>query len=447
MDKLTPQQIQQAKPADIIQQLLKVARQQGAETAEAVTDSGIGFTVTTRLGEVEKIEHERDKGIAITVYIGNKKGSASSSDLSPASIKDIATAACDIAKFTGEDPCAGLAEAHLMATTIPELDLHHPWDITPQAAVQLATECEAIARQQDQRINNSDGTLVSTYVGNHHYGNTHGFLKGWHWSSHSIDCTLIAQTDNGMQRDGWYSKARKKEKLEDIATIANKAATRTIQRLNARKLSTRQCPVIFTAPVAASLFSAFISAISGGSLYRKASFLLDKIDQKVFSDHIQIHEQPHLKQALGSAPFDNEGLATQPRQLVIDGILQSYVLSSYSARKLGLQPTGNAGGVHNLTIEPGTHDLDGLLKHMDSGLLVTDMIGFGVNQITGDYSRGVSGFWVEHGEIQYPVEEITVAGNLLQMYQHIVQLGNDIDRRGNILTGSVLLENITIAGH
>lgn len=439
---------QTEKLTDIIQQTLNIAKAQGVSGAEVAADTGTGLTVTTRFDEVEKIEHENDKSLAITVFIGNKKGSASSSDFSASALKETVTAACNIANVTSEDEYAGLADQQLMATQVIDLDLYHPWQITAEKAISLAIECENVARDQDQRINNSDGTSISTYDGNHFYGNTHGFIDGWCWSSHSIDCTIIAATPNGMQRDGWYSKARKSEALQDIHSIAKEAAKRTVQRLDAKQLSTRQCPVIFEAPVAAGIFSAFTSAISGSSLYRKASFLLDTIDQQIFPEHIYIHEKPHLKAALGSAPFDAEGMATKNRDLIVDGILQGYILSSYSARKLGMQPTANTGGVHNLHINSNTAEIDlaEMIKQMDTGLLITDLFGFGVNQITGDYSRGASGFWVENGTIQYPVEEITVAGNLKEMYKNITHIGNDVDMRGNILTGSVLLENITIAG-
>ena len=435
---------------NIIQQMLDLAKANGVSEAEVTANTGAGLTVTTRFDEVEKIEHENDKSLSITVFIDNKKGSVSSSDFSPSALKEAVMAACDIANVSSEDPCAGLAEPQLMATQVIDLDLYHPWQITAEQAIDLATECESIARDQDQRINNSDGTAISTYDGNHFYGNTHGFIDGWHWSSHSIDCTIIAETSNGMQRDGWYSKACKSEGLLDIHSIAKEAAKRTVQRLDAKKLSTRQCPVIFEAPVADGLFSAFTSAISGSSLYRKASFLLDTIDKQVFSEHIYIHEKPHLKAALGSAPFDAEGMATKNRDLIVDGILQGYILSSYSARKLGMQATANTGGVHNLHIDSNNAsakiDLAEMIKQMDTGLLITDLFGFGVNQITGDYSRGASGFWVEDGAIQYPVEEITIAGNLKEMYKNITHIGTDVDMRGNILTGSVLLENITVAG-
>ncbi|MEE9551756.1 MAG: metalloprotease PmbA [Gammaproteobacteria bacterium] len=431
---------------DLIIQILDTARSQGAMQAEADIGTGAGLSVTVRRGEVEKIEHERDKGLSVTVYMDKRKGSASTSDFSDQAINKTVEAACNIARNTSQDECAGLVDLDLIAKEVPDLDLHHPWEITPDQAIETAIECETHARNFDQRINNSDGAVVSTYSGSHIYGNTHDFVNGWDWSSHTIDCTMIAEDAGNMQRDGWYSKARDHNDLQNIKAIGTEAAQRTVQRLGAKKLSTRNVPVIFEAPVASGLFSALITAISGGSLYRRASFLLDKLGEQIFAEHIHIHEQPHLKKALGSAPFDNDGVATKQRDIIKDGILQGYALSAYSARKLGMQTTGNAGGVHNLIVEPGKHNLDELIEEMDTGLLITDMIGFGVNQITGDYSRGASGFWIEHAKIQHPVEEITVAGNLSEMYKQILAIGNDVDPRGNILTGSVLIENMTIAG-
>jgi len=441
-----PEQNKNNEPVELVRRVLDEARKQGATAAEADIGTGTGFSVTVRWGEIEKVEHERDKGLSITVYMGQRKGSASTSDFSDKSLHETIKAACAIANYASEDAAAGLVDAGLMAKTIPDLDLHHPWSITPEQAIELAIKCEDIARNYDQRINNSDSAVVSTYAGTHAYGNSNGFAGGWLWSSHTIDCTVIAEQAGSMQRDGWYSKTRDYNDLQTINAIGEEAARRTINKLGAKKLTTRNVPVIFEAPVAAGLFSAFITAISGGSLYRRASFLLDKIGEPVFSKQIHIHEQPHLKKALGSAAFDNDGVATRARDIVKGGILQGYVLSGYSARKLGMQTTGNAGGVHNLIIEPGKETLNDLIKQMDTGLLITDMIGFGVNQVTGDYSRGASGFWIENSEIQFPVEEITVAGNLKDMYQHIVATGNDVDRRGNILTGSVLIENMTVAG-
>jgi PmbA protein len=339
-----------------------------------------------------------------------------------------------------------LADAELMATVFPDLNLYHPWTIAPEAAIELAIECEQSAFDADKRISNSDGTSVSTYSGLNLYGNTNNFINGWSWSSHTIDCTVIAEDSNGMQRDGWYSKARDFNDLQSIKDISQEAARRTVVRLGSHKLKTCKAPVIFEAPIASGLFSALITAIAGGSLYRRATFLLDKKGEQIFSDHINIYERPYIMKALGSAPFDNDGVTTKERDIVKDGVLMDYVLSAYSARKLGLQTTGNAGGVHNLVIEPGTDSLDDLVKKMDTGLLITDMIGFGVNQITGDYSRGASGFWVENGELAYPVEEITVAGNLADMYKNIISIANDVDPRGNVLTGSVLMDTMTIAG-
>lgn len=433
-------------PVELVQRVLELANNEGVSSAEADVGTGTGFSVTVRWGEAEKIEHERDKGLSITVYKGKRKGSANTSDFTERSLKETVKAACEIARYASEDNAAGLVDASLQATEIPDLDLYHPWTISPEQAIDLAIQCEDVARAYDQRINNSDGAMVNTYAGTHAYGNTNGFSGGWKWSSHNIDCTMIAEQAGSMQRDGWYSKSRDFNDLQTVNAIGEEAARRTVEKLGAKKLSTRNVPVIFEAPVASGLFSAFITAISGGSLYRRASFLLDKMGHKIFAEHIHIHEQPHLKKALGSAPFDNDGVATRARDIVKDGILQGYVLSGYSARKLGMQTTGNAGGVHNLIIKPGNKTLKDLTREMNTGLLITDMIGFGVNQVTGDYSRGASGFWIENGEIQFPVEEITVAGNLKDMYQHIVAIGNDVDPRGNILTGSVLIDNMIVAG-
>lgn len=430
----------------IIDSVLKQAKTLGASAAEADIGTGAGLSVNVRKGEIDKLEYERDKGLSITLYLDGRKGNASSSDFSEPALKNSVEAAFSIAQHASRDECAGLVEPGLMAKEVPDLDLYHPWSISPEAAIEMAIECEQAAFDQDKRITNSDGAIVSTYSGINLYGNTNGFIDGWKWSSHTIDCTVIAEDKHGMQRDGWYSKARDYHDLQTIKEISHEAAKRTLARLGSRKLSTRQAPVIFEAPVASGLFSAFITAISGSSLYRRASFLLDKKGEQVFANHINIYEKPHIKKALGSAPFDNDGVATKERDIIKDGVLQDYVLSGYSARKLGLQTTGNAGGVHNLVIEPGKDNLESMIKNMNTGLLITDMIGFGVNQVTGDYSRGASGFWVENGELAFPVEEITVAGNLIDIYKNIIAIGNDIDPRGNVLTGSVLVEGMTIAG-
>ena len=430
----------------LIERVLSGARRQGADSAEVELNTGHGLSVNVRMGQVETIEHQRDKGLAITVYIGARKGSAATSDFSDEALEASVSAACTIARYASHDDCAGLINPEYLATSVPDLNLRHDWDLTPQAAIDLARECETSARRVDARLTNSDGALVGTYTGAHLYGNTHGFINGWEWSSHNVDCTVIAEENGRMQRDGWYTRARDPRDLERVDSVGREAARRTLSRLNAKKLATRSAPVIFEAPIAQSLFSAFITAISGGALYRRASFLLERLGERVFAPGIQLEEQPRLPKQLGSAPFDDDGMATRRKHLVKDGILESYVLSAYSARKLGLAPTGNAGGVHNLVVHTGELGLDALLRQLDTGLLITDLIGFGVNQVTGDYSRGASGFWVERGEIQYPVEEITVAANLKDVFQHIVGIANDVDQRGNVRTGSVLVENMTIAG-
>ena len=430
----------------LIDRVLTSSRKLGADAAKADINTGRGLSVNVRMGQVETIEHQRDKGLGVTVYIGGRKGSSSTTDFSAGAVEATVNAACTIARHASRDDCAGLIDPEYLANDVPDLDLCHSWEVTPQAAIELATECENAARQVDKRLTNSDGALVATYTGSHLYGNTHGFINGWDWSSHNIDCAVIAEENGRMQRDGWHTKARDRRDLDSAESVGQEAARRTLSRLSARKLSTRTAPVIFEAPVARGLFSAFIGAISGGALYRRASFLLDRLGEKVFAPQVQVEEQPHLPRELGSAPFDDDGMATRRKYLVRDGVLESYVLSAYSARKLSMTPTGNAGGVHNLVVQTSAQDLDALLRQMDTGLLITDMIGFGVNQVTGDYSRGASGFWVERGEIQYPVEEITVAANLKDMFQNIVSIGNDVDRRGNVKTGSVLIENMTIAG-
>lgn len=432
--------------AAVLDNALRAAADCGATSAEADIGSGRGLSVSVRQGEPENVEHQRDKALSLTVYVGQRKGTASTTDFSPAAVHETARSACAIARHASPDPCAGLIDAGYLARTIPDLDLLHPWDISPDDAIGIAVACEHEALGTDRRITNSDGALVSTYSGSHWYANSHGFRGGWDWSTHSIDCAVIAGSGDSMQREGWYTKHRNPAQLEQARAVGRQAAERTVARLGARRLSTRRAPVIFEAPVAGGLFSAFIGAISGGALYRKASFLLDRLDTEVFARHVHIHEEPHLPCALGSAPFDSDGMATRPRDLVSAGVLRGYVLSAYSARKLGLPPTGNGGGVHNIVVDPGTQDLAGLLRTMGTGLLVTDLIGFGVNQVTGDYSRGASGYWIENGAIAFPVEEITVAGNLLEIYRNIAAVGTDVDRRGNILTGSVLVDGMTIAG-
>lgn len=430
----------------LVSAILDEARAQGASAAEAGVSVASGLSVSVRMGDVETVEYHRDHGLDVTVYFGRRKGSASSSDLGTQAVKETVRAACAIARFTAEDDCAGLADPDLMATDIPDLDLCHPWDLTAECAIETALECEAAARDSDARIVNSEGAGVTTHQGLRVYGNTHGFVGGFSETRHSISCAVIGQDGQGMQRDYWYTVARDRHALEASAEVGRRAAQRTLRRLDPRRLKTRQAPVIFAAEVATGLFSHFVSAIRGSNLYRRASFLVDRLGQPVFPAHVRVHEQPHLKGALGSAAFDAEGVATRARDIVGAGVLQGYVLDSYSARKLGMRSTGNAGGVHNLTVDPGAHDAAGLLREMGSGLLVTELMGFGINMVTGDYSRGAAGFWVEGGEIQYPVEEITIAGNLSDMFRHLVAVGTDVDTRGNVRTGSVLIEGMTIAG-
>jgi len=429
-----------------VQDLLDEAKKQGASAAEAGLSQENGLSVSARLGDVETIEHHCDQGLGITVYFGQRKGSASTTDLSPDSIKETVSAACSIARYTSEDEYAGLPEKELLATEFPDLELNHPWGVSVDEAIALAIECEDAARTYDAEISNSEGASVNTHQGIHVMGNSLGFLHGYISTRHSLSCSVLAQRGDSMQRDYWYSVSRNALSLEQPIEIGKKAAERALRRLEGRSLSTRQCPVLYSAEIASSLLASFIGAISGGNLYRKSSFLLDALDSQIFPEFIHIHEQPHLKGALGSAAYDGEGVATKTRDIVSDGILRSYVLSTYSARKLGLRSTGNAGGVRNLTITPGELDYQGMLKQLDTGLLVTELMGQGVNMVTGDYSRGAAGFWVENGEIQYPVEEITIAGNLKDMFKNIVAVGNDVDYRGNVRTGSILVERMSIAG-
>lgn len=438
-----------ARISALVEYVLAEAKKSGASAAEAGANVNQGLSVTVRLSEVETVEHTRDKGMGVTVYFGNRTGSASTTDFSPEALRETVRAACTIAKYTAEDDCAGLADPERLAKDIPELDLYHPWNPGVDRAIELALAAETTARQFDARITNSEGASLSTHEGLEVYGNTHGFLGAVATTRHSLSASVIAQNDSGMQRDYWYSVARDARALESPDAVGREAARRSVRRLDSRKLSTRECPVLYEAPVASSLLSHFVGAVRGSSLYRHASFLLDHLGKPVFADFVRIHEQPHLKGAAGSAAFDSEGVATRPRDLVRNGILRGYVLDSYSARKLKMTTTGNAGGVHNLTIvpEPGNLDLAGLLRHMHTGLLVTELIGFGVNTVTGDYSRGAAGFWVENGEIQYPVEEITIAGNLRDIFRRLRAVGNDVDTRGNIRSGSILIESMTVAGN
>ena len=426
---------------------LQEATQQQASAAEVGVSNSHGVSVTVRMGEVETVEHYSDQQVLITVYRDQCKGSASTSDLSPAAIRSAVQSACSIARFTASDDCAGLADPNRMATEIMDLDLYHPWERSTPELIELATACEDAARHYDERISNSEGATVDRYAGAHVYANSHGFIGGVARTRASISCAVIAGQQDSMQRDYWFSTARNPADLESVTAIGERAAQRAMARLNARQIKTCQVPVLYTPEMARSLLSHFVAAIRGSSLYRKASFLLDCKGQQIFPEFVHIDEQPHIPSGLGSAVFDSEGVATQARDYVTNGVLQDYVLNSYSARKLGLTTTGNAGGVRNLSIRPGGMDQIALLQEMQQGLLVTEMMGSGVNGVTGDYSRGASGFWVENGEIQYPVEEITVAGNLRDMFRQIRAVGNDVDIRSNIRSASLLIDGMTVAGN
>lgn len=430
----------------IADDVLKLAKIAGASSAETEVSYGTGQNVSVRLGEVENIEYNRDKGVSVTVYFQDQKGHASSSDMSPQALRDTVEAACNIAKYTANDPFCGLADPALMATEVLDLSLSHPWPITVDDAIEIAKTCEAAARDVDtKRITNSEGANVYSNAGVFAYANTHGFNHGYPSTRHSISCSVIAEEGDAMQRDYWYTNARAAEDLEQASMVGKRAGERTVRRLGCKPIKTGQYPVLFEAPLAGSLISSLISAISGGNLYRKSSFLLDSLGKSVGSSILNIEEQPHILKGSASSAFDSEGVATHSRQLVKDGLLQGYVLSSYSARKLGMQTTGNAGGAHNLIVRNTQHSFDDLLMLMGTGLLVTEVLGHGLNMVTGDYSRGAAGFWVENGVIVHPVEEITIAGNMREMLQQIIGIGTDVIPNSSKLTGSILIERMTVA--
>lgn len=432
----------------VISMALAEARAAGATQAEADCSLQQGLNVTVRLGEVETIEYQRDRALGITVYFNGAKGSASSADLRPDALRQMVAKACSIARHTTRDEFAGLADPADMARDIPDLDLYHPWDLTPEQAIEKARECEAAGMAVDRRITNSEGATLSTHRGVRVYGNSHGFLAGYPSSSHSISCVLLAQDEQGMQRDYWYTAARVPGELLDLEQVGRRAGERAVARLGARQLATCRAPVLFAADMARGFFGHLVSAVRGSSQYRKSSFLLDAAGSQLLPAFVQMRERPHLPRALASSPFDAEGVTTRDRDLVRDGVLQGYVLGSYSARKLGLHTTGNAGGIHNLLVEStaGLLTPEQMLRELGTGLFVTEMMGQGVNGVTGDYSRGASGFWVEDGAIAYPVHEVTIAGNLRQMYLQLRALGDDVDTHGAIRTGSALIEELTIAG-
>ena len=429
----------------ISQDVLKLAKNAGATSAETDVSFGTGQSVSVRLGETENIEYNRDKGVSVTVYFGQKKGNASSSDLSLQALKDTVQAACDIAKFTAKDEFCGLADADLMAKEMPDLALYHPWKISVDEALEVAKRCEAAALNVDKkRISNSEGASVSSSESVFAYANSHGFVGGYQSSRSSIGCSVIAGDNDAMQRDYWYSSARDARDLEAAETIGKIAGERTVRRLGARPIKTGQYPVLFEASLASGIISSLIGAISGGNLYRKSSFLLDSLGRQISASLLNIEELPHLKKGIASSTFDDEGVATHARKLIENGVLNGYVMGSYSARKLGMQSTGNAGGSHNLVVQH-THQSTDLLKMMGPGLLVTEVLGHGLNMVTGDYSRGAAGFWVENGVIVHAVEEITIASNMQDMLNQIVGIGDDAIKHSSKLVGSILIERMTVA--
>jgi PmbA protein len=444
---MSPVRLTQTDLESIIERALQEAHARGASQAEAAVSQDTGLSVGVRLGEVETLEHQRDRSMGITVYFGQRKGSASTADFSPEAVGATVAKACSIARFTAEDASSGLAEAALMARAPPDLDLSHPWTVTADRAIEIAKSCEAAALGFDSRINNSEGASVGTHQGLHVYGNTHGFVGGYPTTSHTVSCVVLAGTGEDMQRDYWYTSSRDWHELQDPEAVGRESARRTIARLGPRKISTRRAAVLFVPELARGLIGHFVAAIRGSSQYRQASFLLNSAGQQVFPANFSIAERPHLPKAMASAPFDDEGVATRDRELVAAGVLTGYILSSYSARKLGLQTTGNAGGSHNLIVAPTlTGGVPAMLARLGTGLLLTELMGQGVNTVTGDYSRGAAGFWVENGEIQFPVAEVTIAGNLRSMFLGLAAVGDDIDARGGVRVGSILVQEMTIAG-
>ena len=432
--------------AGLAAQVLELAAARGASQAEVSISEDSGLAVNVRMGEVETVERTRDRGVSLTVYFGQRKASASTADLQPASLLATVEQACAIAKFTEADSAAGLADAGLMAHEIGQFDQWHPWDIDAESAIALAIAAEARGRDTDPRISNSDGSAVNTSTSIATYANSHGFIGFERSTSHSISCSLIAGRDDGMQRDYWYTAGLSAADLETPAQVGRRAAERTVARLDPRPIRTGNFPVLFSPEMSRSLVGHLLGAVSGGALYRRASFLLDSVGTRLFPDWFSIVEDPFIARGFRSASFDSEGVATRQQDLVRDGVLVRYVLGSYSARKLGLETTANAGGVHNLQVASNAVDAASIMRQMGTGLLVTELMGQGVNTITGDYSRGAAGFWIEGGEIQHAVDEITIAGKLRDMYQAIEAVGADIDRRSHISIGSVLVGKMMVAG-
>ncbi len=430
----------------IVRMALDEAHVLGADQAEVAASQDTGLATTARLGDVENLEYTNDRGIGVTVYKNSCKGSASTSDVSPQAIREAVAKACTFADVTASDQYAGLADAALMCTDIKELNLDHPWGIAASDAIELAIEAEAAALKFDERVSNSEGATVSTNRGSRAYGNSHGFIGSFTRTSHSITCVVLAEADGVMQRDYFYTASRDSDDLDDPTLVGQTAAQRVVDRLCARKIKTTRAPVVYAPEIARGFIGHAIGAISGGAQYRRSSFLLDAVGEKIFPEFVTIEERPHLAKGMASRPYDAEGVATYDRDIVADGVLESYILSSYSARRLGLKTTANAGGAQNLIVKGNGKDKASLIQEMGTGLLVEELIGQGVNGVTGDYSRGAAGQWIENGEIQYPVHEVTIAGNLRDLYPRIVAIGSDQDIRGGIRCGSLLVEEMTIAG-
>lgn len=443
-DKVGPQALPELQAK--VERILAESRRQGATACEVSVSMEQGLSTSIRRGEVETVEFNRDQGFGITLYLGQRKGSASTSATGEDAIRETVAAALAIAKHASEDDCAGLPDAALMPSELPELDLYHPWSITPEQAIERALECEAAAFAADPRIKNADGTSLNSHQGCRVYGNSHGFIGGYASTRHSLSCVMIAEGEGQMQRDYWYDVSRQGEALADPQSIGRRASERAVSRLGARPVPTCEVPVLFAAELATGLFGHFIAAITGGNLYRHTSFLEGALGQQLFPEWLSLDERPRIPRALGSAAFDADGLATYAKHFVENGRLLRYALGTYSGRKLNMPSTANAGGVHNLFVSHGEEDLAALIRRMGRGLLVTELMGQGLNLVTGDYSRGAGGFWVENGEIQFPVQEVTIAGNLRDMFRQVVAVGSDLETRSNIRTGSVLIERMTVAG-
>ncbi|MCB1827463.1 MAG: metalloprotease PmbA [Coxiellaceae bacterium] len=428
------------------ERVLLLAKRLGADASDVLVRQEKGFSVTALNGEAETLEHHQEKSLMVTVYKDQRSGSSSTSDLSEAAVSKAVNKAYTFALHAGEDPESGLADPDRLAKEPLDLSLFHPWSISPSEAIEIAIHCEAIGREQDKRIINSEGVGVNTYEAFKVLANSHGFMGYYPSSYHSVSCGLVAKDNGSMERDYEYTGARDAIDLDDPVVIAKRAAEKTLMRLNPRRIKTQRCPVIFHAPLAKGLLGAFLKAVSGSALYRKSTFLLDQLGKQVFPKHMHIYQKPHLQKGVGSAPFDGEGVLTADRDYVGEGVLQSYILGSYSARKLGMETTGNSGGVYNLFVSHGDRNLKKLFEEMGTGLFVTELIGQGVNILTGNYSRGAVGFWIDNGEIQHAVNGITIAGNLKDMFKGIIAIGNDVDRRGNINTGSIWVDAMTVAG-